>query len=706
MSEIDKFTPLWGNWNIENLIGEGSFGKVYKAVRKEFNIEYYSAIKHIEIPQDKKHIETLYSEGLITDEISAREYFEQIAEDLLKEIQLMYQLRGNTNIVAYEDHTVIPKTDMPGYDIFIRMELLKSMDSYIRERDLTESEIVKMGIDICTALDIMARENLIHRDIKPANIFISKNGDYKLGDFGVARQMERTSTLMSKKGTYTYMAPELYKGETANKTVDMYSLGLVMYRLLNGNRAPFLPVSAERISYIDNENALMRRIQGNPLPKPAFASDGLAEIILKASAYNPQERYQSPAEMRAELQRYAGGEVSRTVPIIASVNERTPVRPVINTDEKTEGIFGQTLIEDVTVKKSIPVHIEIEKEESIPIPIYEDLKIYDKKYTTKVFWLNIHRILTVLGILYIPFAIFVDGWQYTYIGTYIVLPILFAYHYCILLAHNISKFRKFKKIKSLTFMIINISGLCGTIIFILLVSLRLFPFNLYILLLVIITILSILLIEKLFDYKKYNNFIIIITSIYILTSFNFIVFFVLEHIFYIDTIRMILLYLLISAGIFIICTHIIIITDTILYQKSLKNNKSEIILKRKTKIKIICTNVILIVISFLFITVPKYEFAIIDKDNIEITDYNVYSQIYGKDIKIPHTILGKQVTTIGRGAFHNGYSLTSIVIPNSVTEIYTGAFKYCDKLMIYTTRNSAAHKYAVENHIRFHIVSN
>ena len=344
---------LWGVWQLDDLIGEGSYGKVYKAIREEFGTQYHSAVKHIELPQNRSHIRSLYSEGLISDEASARNYYKQITEDLLTEIELMYHLRGNTNIVSYEDHMIVEKTDMPGYDIYIRMELLKSLETIMSERVITESDVVKMGIDICSGLMLLWQNRLIHRDIKPANIFINNNGSYKLGDFGVARQIEKTSTIMSKKGTYTYMAPELYKGETAGITVDTYSLGLVMYRLLNGNRAPFLPVSAEHITYTDNESALNRRMSGEMLPKPAFADDKLTEIILKASSHNPRDRYQSPEEMRTALQRYANIEVSKAVPIIAAVNEKTPVRPVINIDEKTQGIFGQTLAEDLPKEPSI-----------------------------------------------------------------------------------------------------------------------------------------------------------------------------------------------------------------------------------------------------------------------------------------------------------------------------------------------------------------
>ena len=156
---------------------------------------------------------------------------------------------------------------------------------------------------ICAgALELCQRYNIIHRDIKPENIFVSDTGDFKLGDFGIARTVEKTTSGLSKKGTYTYMAPEVYKGEAYGSTVDIYSLGIVLYRLLNGNRTPFLPAAPAPITHADRENALARRFSGSPLPAPSHAEGRLAEIVQKACAYDPRERYSSPMQMRQELE--------------------------------------------------------------------------------------------------------------------------------------------------------------------------------------------------------------------------------------------------------------------------------------------------------------------------------------------------------------------------------------------------------------------
>ena len=316
MDDIKQFEPLWGVWKTEALIGEGSYGKVYRAVREEFGRKYYAAVKHISIPTSESQITEAITEGLENDRESIKGYFDAIAQNLMNEISIMNDVKGKTNIVSYEDHMIIPKSSGVGYDIIIRMELLTGLNDILRHKQLTNLDVIRLGIDICSALEICVQKGIVHRDIKPSNIFVSDSGDYKLGDFGVARELEKT-VAMSKKGTYIYMAPEVYRGETANFSADIFSLGMVMYRLLNGNRAPFLPVAA-KIMPGDNENALARRMSGEAMPAPAFADEELSLVILKATQFDRNKRYASPTEMKKDLLRLGGVvTMERSVPIIA-----------------------------------------------------------------------------------------------------------------------------------------------------------------------------------------------------------------------------------------------------------------------------------------------------------------------------------------------------------------------------------------------------
>ena len=319
-----RYEPIFGSWHIVRELGEGSFGKVFEIEREDFGYTYKSALKAITIPQSESEIKSAMAEGLDEDSISG--YFRGIVQDMVDEFILMSKLKGHSNIVSYEDHKVIAHNDGLGWDILIRMELLTPLLDYIKKDDMDETSVIKLGIDMCRALEQCKKYNIIHRDIKPENMFISELGDFKLGDFGVARTAERTMGGMSKKGTYVYMAPEVYKGEEYGASADMYSLGVVLYRLCNHNRVPFLPAYPAPISYRDREEALSKSMKGEPIPAPANASEELAQIILKACAYKSKDRYVSPTELRLALEKIAAA----PMPVIV---------PTAEYEEKTESIF-------------------------------------------------------------------------------------------------------------------------------------------------------------------------------------------------------------------------------------------------------------------------------------------------------------------------------------------------------------------------------
>ena len=297
----------WNGWTVESLIGEGGFGKVYKITRSEYGFVYESALKVGRIPEKESEVEAVRSEGL--DEESVEAYFRGKVDDLVSEFTFMSGLRGNSNIVSYEDHEVVKLQDAFGWEVFIRMELLKTLSDHVRESVFTTKDVVRLGADICNALELCHESNIIHRDIKPGNIFYSESGNYKLGDFGIAREIEATSA-MTRVGTYSYMAPEISKGLPYNSTVDIYSLGIVLYHLLNNFRLPFLPPFPEPIRHRDKEEANRKRMCGEEMPLPCNATGELGKVVLKACAYDPEDRYKSAAEFREALESAA---VEKTV---------------------------------------------------------------------------------------------------------------------------------------------------------------------------------------------------------------------------------------------------------------------------------------------------------------------------------------------------------------------------------------------------------
>ena len=165
--------------------------------------------------------------------------YTEILQDYINEYKLMKELQGQSNIVSCDDFALEKNPNGIGGKIYIRMELLTPLQKVTKERLLSEKEVIKLGKDICKALILCENKNIIHRDIKPDNVMISPFGDYKLGDFGVSKVMSHT-TGGTMTGTEGYIAPEVLHMEKYGKEVDIYSLGIVMYWLLNNRRMPFI----------------------------------------------------------------------------------------------------------------------------------------------------------------------------------------------------------------------------------------------------------------------------------------------------------------------------------------------------------------------------------------------------------------------------------------------------------------------------------
>jgi beta-lactam-binding protein with PASTA domain/serine/threonine protein kinase len=318
----------WGSWEFVELLGEGSFGRVYKAKRQLFGKTNYSAVKVIKIPQNESLVSIERASG--ASDKAIKEYFIDIVQDWQSEIEMLESLKSAPNIMVVEDYEIIEHEDKIQWDIYIRMELLTPFTKRIQTSSFKTTDALKLGIDLCRALEYCSARNIIHRDIKPENIFVSSFGDYKLGDFGIARQLEKTNSSLSKKGTYMYMAPEVYRGDQYDASVDIYSLGLVLYKLFNNNRLPFSPLEKEILSFSEREESLGKRIRGDELSPPLYASEELSSIILKACAFNPSERYRNPSEMIQDLQKINIPSEENKSLIIINKNE----------NDLTEGIFS------------------------------------------------------------------------------------------------------------------------------------------------------------------------------------------------------------------------------------------------------------------------------------------------------------------------------------------------------------------------------
>ena len=301
MPEFDV-KAVWPGWETVRLIGRGSFGAVYEIERDNYGHKEKAALKVISIPQSASDIDDLVSDGYDEQSITSR--FEGYMQDIVREYSMMADMKGCANIVYCDDWKSIQHDDGMGWDIFIKMELLTALPRALG-KTITDEQVIKIGMDICSALAFCESRNLLHRDIKPQNIFVAPDGTYKLGDFGIAKTAERT-TSGTKTGTYKYMAPEVYNNQPYGGKADIYSLGLVLYWLLNERRTPFLPLPPSTPTSTEEDKARAKRFSGESIPAPAHGSKELKRIVLKACAFDQKDRYQNAEEMLQDLKLLQG----------------------------------------------------------------------------------------------------------------------------------------------------------------------------------------------------------------------------------------------------------------------------------------------------------------------------------------------------------------------------------------------------------------
>src|SRR6202522_2007786 len=171
---------------------------------------------------------------------------------------------------------------------------------------MTPTRAIEVIADACQALNFSHQHGIIHRDVKPANIMISTTNAVKVMDFGIARALSDSGNSVTQTaaviGTAQYLSPEQARGDSVDARSDVYSLGCVLYEMLTGE-PPFVGDSPVAVAY--------QHVREDPVP-PSLRYEGISAdldaVVLKALAKNPENRYQTAAEMRSDLIRVHNGE--------------------------------------------------------------------------------------------------------------------------------------------------------------------------------------------------------------------------------------------------------------------------------------------------------------------------------------------------------------------------------------------------------------
>jgi beta-lactam-binding protein with PASTA domain/predicted Ser/Thr protein kinase len=186
------------------------------------------------------------------------------------------------------------------------------------EGRLLPTRALEITAQVCAALEQAHRAGIVHRDVKPGNVMLTPSGDVKVMDFGIARAVTGTAATMTQTaaviGTAHYLSPEQARGEHVDGRSDVYSTGCLLYELVTG-APPFVGDSAVAVAY--------QHVRENPVPPSQLDPDvpaAVDAVVLKAMAKNPANRYQSAAELGADIERALAGRPVEATPVLASEN--------------------------------------------------------------------------------------------------------------------------------------------------------------------------------------------------------------------------------------------------------------------------------------------------------------------------------------------------------------------------------------------------
>ncbi|WP_349016710.1 Stk1 family PASTA domain-containing Ser/Thr kinase [Nocardioides sp. QY071] len=210
---------------------------------------------------------------------------------------------------------------------YIVMEYVagRTLRDILREgRKILPERALEITSGVLSALDYSHRAGIIHRDIKPGNVMLTPSGDVKVMDFGIARAMSDAQSSMTQTaavvGTAQYLSPEQARGETVDSRSDVYSAGCLLYELLTG-RPPFVGDSPVAVAY--------QHVREPAVPPSRHEDDLTPEvdaIVMKALAKRVEDRYQSAAQMRADIERYLAGRPVQAV-LPSETSETSVVAP-------------------------------------------------------------------------------------------------------------------------------------------------------------------------------------------------------------------------------------------------------------------------------------------------------------------------------------------------------------------------------------------
>ena len=316
MSDPKLISPMLDNFVMGDPISDHNGVRSCPAMEKESDNRYI--VKIISTPASPVQLDALLLSGAYGSKEEALTYFRSLADGILQEVDTLRKLSGLEGFIPFDDSQLVPMDDETGYDVYLLSTYRHTLQRYLRNHTMTHLEALNLGLDLCAALTVCRRSGYLYANLKPDNIYITPERGYRIGDLGFLKLDTLKYASLPDRYRSQYTAPEIADAYSSlNTTIDIYAVGLILYQVFNNGILPFTGDSAPEENF----------------PAPAFADYEMAEIIGKACACNPDDRWQDPVEMGQALVAYMQRNGAHDTPI-------TPVaEPEPDTEEDQPGTF-------------------------------------------------------------------------------------------------------------------------------------------------------------------------------------------------------------------------------------------------------------------------------------------------------------------------------------------------------------------------------
>lgn len=323
MSVPKLISPLLDGFVMGDAISDHDGVRCCPAMRMTDSGKYI--VKIISLPASQTKLDALLLAGAFSDRASALEYYHQLSQDILEEAVLLQRFAQLEGFVSYEGWQLEPMEDGSGYDVYLLAPYHATLDRIWKKEPLTHLQAVNLGLDLCSALAACRRSGWLYADLKPENICICPNGEYRIGDLGFINLASLDYAALPERYHTAYTAPEVTDAYSAlNSTLDTYALGLVLYQVFNGGLLP-------------------EATPGQSFRAPEYADVQMAQIILKACAQDPADRWEDPVQMGQALVSYLQSNTVNDTPIIPPQEPEEAAEPeeVPSDEPSTEEVLAE-----------------------------------------------------------------------------------------------------------------------------------------------------------------------------------------------------------------------------------------------------------------------------------------------------------------------------------------------------------------------------